>query len=121
DTAHAHMTWEQLTDLYNAGNEIGGHTLTHTNIKKLKTGPARQQVCADRNALLVHGFTPTSFAYPFGAIDAGAEQVVHDCGYNSGRGGSGVTDRKVFAETMPPLDAHATRTPPNPKQNTPLP
>jgi peptidoglycan/xylan/chitin deacetylase (PgdA/CDA1 family) len=114
------LSWAQLGDLYAAGNEIGGHTLTHTNIKKLKTGPARTQVCDDRNVLLTRGFTPTSFAYPFGAIDAGAEQVVHDCGYNSGRGVSGVTDRKVFAEAIPPLDAYATRTPPNPKQNTPL-
>jgi len=31
---------------------------------------------------------------------------------------SGVTDRKVFAETIPPLDPYATRTPPNPKQGT---
>jgi len=45
---------------------------------------------------------------------------VHDCGYNSGRGVSGVDDRKHFAETIPPLDAYATRTPPNPKQRTTL-
>ena len=35
------------------------------------------------------------------------------------RGVSGVNDRKVFAESIPPLDAFATRTPPNyPKQGT---
>ena len=115
-----HMTWAQLGDLYAAGNEIGGHTLTHENIKKLKTGPARQQVCGDRVNLFDHGFQPTSFAYPFGSIDAGAEQVVSDCGYNSGRGVAGVNDRRVFGETIPPLDAYATRTPPNPKQGTTL-
>src|SRR2546423_14161558 len=27
-----HMTWQQLTDLYGAGNELAGHTLYHTNI-----------------------------------------------------------------------------------------
>jgi hypothetical protein len=31
-----------------------------------------------------------------------------------------VNGRKVFAETIPPLDAFATRTPPNPKQGTSL-
>jgi hypothetical protein len=31
-----------------------------------------------------------------------------------------VNDRRVFAETIPPLDAYATRTPPNPKQSTTL-
>jgi hypothetical protein len=46
--------------------------------------------------------------------------VVASCGYNSGRGVSGVNDRRVFAETIPPADAFATRTPPNPKQGTTL-
>jgi len=115
-----HMTWAQLGDLSSAGNEVGGHTLYHTNIKKLKEQDARVAVCTDRNNLIDHGLQPTSFAYPFGAIDALAEKVVHDCGYNSGRGVSGVNDRRVFAETIPPLDAYATRTPPNPKQGTTL-
>lgn len=116
----AHMTWSQLGDLYAAGNEIAGHTVTHANVKKLKTGPARQEICGDRVTLFEHGFQPVSFAYPFGGIDAGAEAIVAACGYNSGRGVSGVNDRRVFAETIPPLDAFATRTPPNPKQNTTL-
>jgi peptidoglycan/xylan/chitin deacetylase (PgdA/CDA1 family) len=120
DSTHAHMTWQQLTDLYGDGNEIAGHTLTHDNIKKLKYAPAHANVCQDRNNLISHGFQPTSFAYPFGSFNDRAELVVHDCGYNSGRGVSGVNDRRVFAETIPPLDAYATRTPPNPKQGTTL-
>jgi peptidoglycan/xylan/chitin deacetylase (PgdA/CDA1 family) len=109
-----HMTWAQLTDLYNAGNEIAGHTLDHIDIKKLKPADARVQVCQDRDNLIDHGFTPESFAYPFGSFDTGSEQIVHDCGYNSGRGVAGGT------ETIPPLDAYATRTPPNPKKATKL-
>jgi peptidoglycan/xylan/chitin deacetylase (PgdA/CDA1 family) len=109
-----HMTWAQLQDLYAAGNEIAGHTLTHVNIKPLKTADARAEVCGDRVNLFDHGFQPTSFAYPFGSFDAGSEQVVKDCGYNSGRGVAGGT------ETIPPLDPYATRTPPNPKQGTTL-
>jgi peptidoglycan/xylan/chitin deacetylase (PgdA/CDA1 family) len=109
------MSWAQLGDLYAAGNEIAGHTVDHVNIKKLKTGPARHQVCDDRVALFDHGFQPTSFAYPFGSIDAGAKAVVQACGYNSGRGVSGVDEKKTFAETIPPADYYATRTPPNVK------
>jgi peptidoglycan/xylan/chitin deacetylase (PgdA/CDA1 family) len=116
----AHLTWTQLQDLFAAGNDIGGHTLTHTDLKKLKTADARQQVCQDRDNLLSHGLQPTAFAYPFGSFDAGTEQVVAACGYNSGRGVSGVNDTRVFAETIPPADAYATRTPPNPKQGTSL-
>jgi hypothetical protein len=59
-----------------------------------------------------------SFAYPFGSYNDRAEGVVANCGYTSGLTVSGVTDRKVFGETIPPLDPYATRTPPNPKQGT---
>jgi peptidoglycan/xylan/chitin deacetylase (PgdA/CDA1 family) len=116
----SHMTWTQLTDLAAAGNEIAGHTITHANLKHLKTAPARAEVCGDRVALFDHGFQPVSFAYPFGAFDDGTEAVVAACGYNSGRGVSGVNGRKVFAETIPPLDAYSTRTPPNVKSGTTL-
>ena len=71
-----HLTWSQLGDLAGDGNEIAGHTLFHTNIKKLKTGPARQAVCGDRVNLFDHGFQPVSFAYPFGSFDAGSKAVV---------------------------------------------
>ncbi len=64
--------------------------------------------------LFNHGFQPTSFAYPFGSFDSGTKQIVADCGYNSGRGVSGGT------ESIPPFDAYATRTPPNPKKGTTL-
>ena len=114
----AHMSWSQLQDLFAAGNDIGGHTLTHTNLKPLKTADAHYQVCQDRDNLLSHNLQPTAFAYPFGSFDSGTEQIVAACGYNSGRGVSGVDDAKTFAETIPPADPYATRTPPNPKQGT---
>jgi peptidoglycan/xylan/chitin deacetylase (PgdA/CDA1 family) len=114
----AHLSWSQLQDLFAAGNDIGGHTLTHANLKHLKTADARMQVCQDRDNLLSHGMQPTAFAYPFGSFDSGTEQLAADCGYNSGRGVSGVDDHKTFAETIPPANAYATRTPPNPKQGT---
>jgi peptidoglycan/xylan/chitin deacetylase (PgdA/CDA1 family) len=110
-----HMSWAQLQELYAAGNEIAGHTIDHVNIKKLKTAAARHQVCDDRVALFDRGFQPTSFAYPFGSFDRGSKAVVQACGYNSGRGVSGVDERRVFAETIPPADAYATRTPANVK------
>ena len=115
-----YMTWSQVDGLAAAGNEIAGHTIDHANIKKLKTAAARHEVCDDRVAIFDHGLNPVSFAYPFGSFDAGSEAVVQACGYNSGRGVSGVDDRKTFGETIPPLDSYATRTPPNPKQGTTL-
>jgi endoglucanase len=113
-----HLSVADLQSLYDAGNEIAGHTIDHANIKKLKTADARQEVCTDRNTILGWGFPATSFAYPFGSYDLGSEQVVHDCGYNSGRGVSGVDDTKTFAETIPPLDPYALRMTPSIKQGT---
>src|SRR4029453_3914633 len=108
----AAMPGGQLADLAAPGNEGAGHTLNHVNLKPLKTAEARVEVCQDRNNLIVHGFQPTSFAYPFGTFDDGSKQVGGDCGYNRGRGVAGGTEK------IPPLDAYATRTPPNPKQGT---
>jgi peptidoglycan/xylan/chitin deacetylase (PgdA/CDA1 family) len=115
-----HLTWDDLRTLSAAGNEIAGHTLHHANLAPLTTAEARQEVCTDRNNLLDNGFQPTSFAYPFGSFDSGTEQVVQACGYNSGRGVSGIDKTGPFAETIPPLDPYATRTPPNPKKSTKL-
>jgi peptidoglycan/xylan/chitin deacetylase (PgdA/CDA1 family) len=115
-----HLSWADLHSLFGAGNEIAGHTLNHVNLAPLTTAEARQEVCTDRNNLLAEGFPATSFAYPFGSFDSGTEQVVHDCGYNSGRGVSGISKTGPFAETIPSLDPYATRTPPNPKKSTKL-
>jgi peptidoglycan/xylan/chitin deacetylase (PgdA/CDA1 family) len=115
-----HLSWADLHTLFNAGNEIAGHTVNHVGLKSLPPAEARQEVCTDRNSLLAEGFPATSFAYPFGTFDSGTEQVVHDCGYNSGRGVSGISLKGPFGETIPPLDPYATRTPPNPKKSTKL-
>ena len=114
-----HLTWDQLTALSTAGNEIGSHTINHVDIKKLKLADARYQVCQDRVNIASHGLQPESFAYPFGDYNATVEtQVVQYCGDNSARTVSGVNDRRVFGETIPPLNPYATRTPPDPKQGT---
>jgi hypothetical protein len=118
-----HMTMAQLTELFNAGNEIAGHTVDHANIQPLSTADARAEVCTDRNTLLGWGFEPTSFAYPFGSFDAASEVVVQDCGYNSARTVAGVSihvAKNKLGETVPPADPYATRTPPNPKKATKL-
>src|SRR6266536_2730893 len=75
-----HLSFADLHTLFNAGNEIAGHTLHHVDLKPLTTAEARQEVCTDRNNLLAEGFPATSFAYPFGSFDSGSEMVVHDCG-----------------------------------------
>ena len=110
------MTWAELTALNNGGNEIGGHTVDHVNLKALhRQRPPTYEVCQDRQNLIDHGFYPTSFAYPNGAYDATAESIVQGCGYTSGRAAGGIDVAgdgagPVYAETTPPKDPFATRT-----------
>jgi peptidoglycan/xylan/chitin deacetylase (PgdA/CDA1 family) len=117
-----HMTFGDMTTMFNAGDEITGHTIDHPNIQPLSIAAAEDEVCTDRNTLIDEGFHPDSFAYPFGSFDGTSEQVVRYCGYNSGRTVSGVLKRTSgpFGETAPPADRFATRTPPNPKKATKL-
>jgi peptidoglycan/xylan/chitin deacetylase (PgdA/CDA1 family) len=107
-----HLSWTQLSDLYADGNEIAGHTLTHANLKKLKTAALRQEICGDRVNLFNHGFQPASFAYPFGSYDSAAVQTVKDCGYNSARTVSQGPD------IIPPHDPYATWAMPSVKNST---
>lgn len=117
-----HIPFADLMTMNTAGNEITGHTIDHANVQPLSVAEAEHEVCDDRNTLLAQGFTPESFAYPFGSWDTTSEAVVHYCGYNSARTVSGVTKKHAgpFGETIPPADAYATRTPPNPKKSTKL-
>jgi peptidoglycan/xylan/chitin deacetylase (PgdA/CDA1 family) len=107
-----HLTWTQLTGLYADGNEIGGHGLTHANLKNLKGTALRQEVCGDRVNLFDHGFKPTSFAYPFGNYNSTTIQALKDCGYNSGRTVS------MGPDTIPPRDPYATGAMPSVKNST---
>jgi peptidoglycan/xylan/chitin deacetylase (PgdA/CDA1 family) len=116
DVDEQHMTWAQLTDLNNDGNEVGGHTVDHVSLKGMTdTTKETWEVCQDRQNLIDHGFYPTSFAYPTGAYDAQAESIVQSCGYSSGRAAGGVDVAgdgagPVYSETIPPKDPYATRT-----------
>ncbi len=109
-----HLTWAQLTDLAADGNEIGGHGLTHANLKNLKTAALRQEVCGDRMTLFNHGFQPVSFAYPFGNYNSTTIQGLIYCGYNSGRTVSQGPD------TIPPHNPYATWAMPSVKNSTSL-
>ncbi|MEV5829625.1 polysaccharide deacetylase family protein [Spirillospora sp. NPDC052242] len=123
--APGYMTRAQLETLASGGHEIGGHTVSHVNVPSLPQEEQQRQVCNDRVALLALGFEVTSFAYPYGAVDAGARDVVEGCGYNNARTVGGLVspgscegcDR---AETVPPAAPYSVRTPDSVKTSTTL-
>ncbi|MCT9624945.1 S-layer homology domain-containing protein [Pseudarthrobacter equi] len=110
-----YMSSAQVQALYTAGNEVGGHTVTHADLTQVGADEAKRQVCNDRANLTALGIPVTSFAYPFASINAQAEQIVQDCGYNSGRGLGDLESHIAgttgfgFAEDMPPADPFVTR------------
>ncbi|KAB8194017.1 polysaccharide deacetylase family protein [Nonomuraea phyllanthi] len=104
--APGYLDQTQLARLAQAGHEIGGHTRTHARLPTLHHDEQRREICGDRSALEAMGFTPRSFAFPFHAVNAAAEAVAEECGYNSARGRAGVA-----AETTPPGDPYDLNTP----------
>jgi peptidoglycan/xylan/chitin deacetylase (PgdA/CDA1 family) len=98
-----YMTEAQLRELYQAGHEIGGHSLNHTKLTEVRGAKLRGEVCQDRLNLLALGFRAASFAYPYGHYDGEAQQTVKECGYNSARIVTGGPD------TIPPEDPFAFR------------
>jgi peptidoglycan/xylan/chitin deacetylase (PgdA/CDA1 family) len=113
--SNGYMSDAQLRDLYNDGNEIGGHTLSHVNLADVRGADLKREVCQDRSNLVAYGFKVTSFAYPFGHYDDEAKQVVTDCGYGNARG---VSDGP---ETNPPSDVYGLRAMPYIVSDTRLP
>ncbi len=105
------MTWAQIAELAADGQEIGGHTLTHPHLTTLSQADQQTEICDDRTALVAQGYTPRSFAYPFGNWNATTKAVVAGCGYETARttGGTDYPDGPIYAETFPPLNAYTLR------------
>jgi peptidoglycan/xylan/chitin deacetylase (PgdA/CDA1 family) len=127
-----YLTWAQLTTFQAAGNEIGGHTLTHPDLTTLTTEQATAEVCNDRAAIASHGLTVTNFAYPYGNgyDNATVRAIVSGCGYNSARRAWGLYSSDPacgttgcgypYAASIPPADPLAIEAADNPETATTL-
>ncbi len=101
------MSWSQIRQLAHDGNDVGGYTLSHRNLRGLSLEATRHEICDDRRRLLAEGLNPVSFAYPFGAVDA--QPTVRSCGYRSARTTGGVSpDGPRYAADVPPKNRFAT-------------
>lgn len=107
------FSWEDIASLHADSNEIGGHTTNHVSLTEEPLDQARAAVCDARQILLARGYPQVSFAYPRGDNDPATEGLVEECGYLSGRDVTPTPEweTNVVAETIPPLDRWAIRTP----------
>jgi len=110
-----YFTRAGLRQLAAAGNEIGGHTVSHLRLTALTRGETRRQVCESRSVLTRWGYRVTSFAYPGGSVDPRVADIVHECGYQSARATAGLRSPDcpgcASAESIPPANPMAIRTP----------
>lgn len=109
-----YLTLTDLRRLAAAGEEIGGHTVSHLDLTHLSAAEARRQVCMGRDILTGWGFRVTSFAYPGAAYDPAVEAIARGCGFTSARIASGLQSpgcpNCTPAETIPPAHPYAIRT-----------
>lgn len=61
------LTWKQAIELADAGIEIGSHSKTHPDLRRLSVAEAQREIGGSRAEIENHlGQAVTSFAYPFG-------------------------------------------------------
>jgi peptidoglycan/xylan/chitin deacetylase (PgdA/CDA1 family) len=65
--ARGHLTWTQLSDLSQEGNEIGSHTHTHPHLTELSSEALEREL--SRSAELLRSVGCRTLAYPYGEYD----------------------------------------------------
>lgn len=71
------LDWAALGRLAERGVALGVHTHTHRPLPDLSPQQIEEEVEGCREAIRAHtGHAPTTFAYPYGAVDRGSAEVV---------------------------------------------
>jgi peptidoglycan/xylan/chitin deacetylase (PgdA/CDA1 family) len=84
DSIEPLMDWFQIREWLAAGMEIGSHSMTHPNLKKLKAAEAREEVTASKKLLEDKlGMAIHHFCYPHGGWNPVVRDLVIDAGYKS--------------------------------------
>lgn len=67
------LTWDQIARLHSEGVEVGSHTRRHPTLRGLTAERLAEELEGSRELLGRRlGLAPSSFAYPYGAIDDAA-------------------------------------------------
>lgn len=106
-----YLTQANIATIAAAGNEIGGHTVSHPDLTSVPAAEATRQICNGRATLASWGYQVTDFAYPYADLNASVEAIVKSCGFNSGRGLGDIASAHgctgcAVAESVPPKDAY---------------
>lgn len=79
-----HCDWAQLKSLHSAGWEIGSHTVSHPNLRRLSSKQLWYQLRYSKGTLEQKlGTSVTTISYPFGAFDPNVLKAVRVAGYDA--------------------------------------
>ena len=108
------MSWDQLGQLAHGHMEIGAHTATHPRLPATTPGRLQDELdgCVDHVQAQL-GVRPSSFAYPYGAVNARVAREVRDrfvigCTTELRALGAGGADDRA---QLPRLDMYYLRAP----------
>lgn len=109
------MTWDEVRELKEQGFEIGGHTMSHSDLAELSEEEARREIGGCRDALMDElGDGVRLFAYPFGGtkhITPEARELVAASGFEcclSCHGGTVSSGDDVFQLRREPINTWVT-------------
>lgn len=88
--ADGYMTADQIVELYQAGWEVGSHSIHHLDLTSLEPERQRYEIVESRSLLQDKlGLPVTTFAYPFGEYNRAVADYVEYAGYIAGMGATG--------------------------------
>jgi len=70
------MSFSEILDLQNEGNEIGSHSLTHSSFTSLTETQIRHECSMSKSVLEDHGLRVENFAYPYGETNDFVDSIV---------------------------------------------
>jgi len=101
DVAENLMDQAQVQTWLAAGNQIGSHSLTHPNLRKIALAAAREEIFASRKKLEdTFGVPIKHFCYPYGAYTEAIRDLVGEAGYTS----ASTVKLGVHERGAPPLE-----------------
>jgi len=81
------LRWQDVDRLIASGAEVGSHSATHPDFGSIERAQMIDELCGSRDIILQRlGFTPTSFAIPFGQSmnwTPTANEVAREAGYDT--------------------------------------
>jgi peptidoglycan/xylan/chitin deacetylase (PgdA/CDA1 family) len=90
-----YLNREQILEMYNAGWEVGSHTLNHYDLTKLSAEEQQREIVESKKMLKnALGIDILTFAYPFGAKNGSVFSYVRAADYIAAMGAEGYTDNQ---------------------------